>query len=595
MKSITFVQFRKRFSFAAEDAVFRMDSTAMVYKAFDHDLKRDVAVKVIADEAKVRRYPSLKAMSKLFRLEHGHLVHYFDFIRIEPSTEHAGFDVLVMDFIGGGNLSHAIGKGDNESKGRIVEGILGGLGALHQNGMFHGNLKIGNVLLQDIGHMHVRMSDYGYIVTQQYEVTGNQYRLETIQYLAPEQIEPENFGVRGTVRENVDFWTLGMLVYELFTGKYVFGDGTGTSSDLMTRILHADLPADLERLPGNYGELVKACLIRNAKDRPRRIADLRRILDGGHVWDRGKLRRKPQKASPGLPKIPTKIKCGHCKQMTRGKTGVCNSCGKPLRGPVFLMQFKRPGITGFWAMLFMTAVFVPLCFLYYDHYYMGVTVSDRLGSLEADLPQNSVNEPWMAVFDALFGPKLFLIGFGAILSTVFFLVWFSRVSRNLTALGIRKRSYPSVVMVFSIIANIVGMALILSVFVEGDSSGTNYTPFLAFIGVILTIVGLALPLFVFQEIWRGSNPNYLDQTEKWKKSPGSAMIFIWWLISILLPLVVFLPFFQGSLYKEGAQLWFVLTTGLVGAYWVIAMLLVIRINRRQVSKFWGWVRQGDLH
>ncbi|HHG86578.1 MAG TPA: hypothetical protein ENJ82_17645 [Bacteroidetes bacterium] len=106
------------------------------------------------------------------------------------------------------------------------------------------------------------------------------------------------------------------------------------------------------------------------------------------------------------------------------------------------------------------------------------------------------------------------------------------------------------------------------------------------------LFGLTFPLLTFQEIWKGSNPEFLIQGTKWRRSPRSFLIFSWWLTSLALPVLIALPFlptsFEGYVYES----WFFLGVGLVAVYWLLSILLVIRINRRQMAKFRALARQG---
>jgi hypothetical protein len=598
MKSISIDHFRTRFSFDLEGDEFRPDGNVTVFRATDNELHREVALKIIQDDAVVRRYPSLKEMAKLFKLEHGHLVRYFDFLRVEKSKTDPGFDVLVMDFITGGNLGSLRGTFITEEKrSRVVEGIMSGIGVLHQNDVFHGNLKPGNVLFQDIGHLHVRLGDYGFVFAQEYEKTGTQYGIENIQYLAPEQIEPENFARRGRIRQNVDFWALGMLVYELFTGKYAFGESSGTTSDLMTKILHADLPQDLDHLPENYAELVRACLVRNAPDRPQSVDVLRRILDGEVIWENGRTRKKPKpkpqakekKEKPSAPPPPAEVKCGNCGQMNNPRATSCGDCGMALKGPVHLKAYRRTGPPGFWAMLFMTALFVPLGFLYYNFYQQCNWDSDACNFLDWLHKQRVVSELETAAMNttdaqnfakevqALAIASLGILAIGILMAGTFFMVWFFRVSANLYALGSMGQRYHRIFMLISFVALLIGGGLVV------------VNPI---VGVILMIGSLVTPLLMFQEVWKGSNPSYLGSDAKWRQSKSSFMIFSWWITSILLPVIVVIPFwvtpFEWLTYKGI----FFLGIGLVATYWLLSMLLVIRINRRQAAKFNALARQG---
>lgn len=520
-------------------------------------------------------------MKKLFKIEHGHILRYFDFLHVAETKAEPGFDVLVMDYIEGGNFAGLQNRETSEeNKRRVAEGMVGAIGALHQAGVFHGNLKEGNILLQDIGHLHVRLSDYGFIDKQEYERTGTQYPLEAIKYLAPEQIEPENFARRGKIQQNVDFWALGLLIYELFTGKYAFGEVEGTSSNLMTRILHADLPSDIDRLPAPYADLVRACLVRNAEERPRKVEQLRKILDGGYEWRKGKARRKPKAAvalpPPIRPKPPEPVKCSSCGKVNKPKTSICEYCGRAMSGPTFLRNFRRNGNIGFWAIAFLTFLFIPIGFLYKEFHercpQVGANACDFVEWFQSIAEKNSQQETVGATIAVLA-----LLTFTMLLSGIFFLVWFGRASRNLTALGSAGQSYKSWFLTICFLIVLTGLVVLVLQPIAG---------------LVLILLGLILPLNIFQEVWKGSNPNFLEQGQSWKKTRSSFMIFSWWLGTLLMPVIIVLPFLPISLEGINYKEWFTFTIALSVAYWFLCIMVVMRINQRQLSKFKALARSA---
>jgi|GEM_PF-5115173 len=579
MKTISLAEFRSRFSLLQKVENFFLDDHVSVYQAQDLELKREVALKLIRHDSTIRHYPSLEKMAALYKIEHGFLMHYFDFLRIEKSEEDAGFDVLVMDFFKVGNLrelNYASLQPSDQRK--IVEGIIRGLGVLHENKVAHGDLRPANVFLQQIGHLHPRLSNYGIVATRKYDEAGLHFRKSDLLYLAPEQIQPHNYGRRGKLMLNVDFWSLGMLVYELFTGKYALGEPKGNTSDLLTKVLHADLPQDIDQLPAPYAELVKACLIREAANRPRSTSDLLRLLEGGLTWRKGKVRKKraleekPAPLPPPLPDLPPlpDVKCSNCNQSNQGEASTCKFCGTALRGPTSLRNFRRPTSRGFWAMLFITALFVPLGFLYYDFFQHchGELGNCDLKKWFETIQQSARSESGQIASLALVS----VFALGLILAGIFYTLWFARVSTNLRALGALDQRFNWAFILVSLLTVVGGSA---TLFIS------------TVIGIVLIVLGLILPLFMIQEIWKASNPNYLSISVNWKQSKGSFMVVTWWIISLLFPVMIVLPTVPTSFVGNNYKAWFFLGISLNGLYWLLTMLLILRINRRQLVKFRG--------
>ena len=579
METVSINDFRSRFEFETEEDFLKTGDFAKVYRANDKETHREVAVKISRDDDPLRRLPSAREVRKILKVDHPFLVKQYEFLKVQPEKKEKEmpFVAVVMDYITGGDLSNALRAPlETQQKMRIVEGILNGLEGLHDLGIIHGNLKPGNVLIQDIGHHHVRLSDFGFIKDQTYDEIGNRYPVRALAYLAPEQVAPTTFGRYGQVEENIDFWAFGMIVYEIFMGKYAFGEFEIAHSDMFSRIQLADLPDDIHEIPAPYSDLVRACLIRKAADRPRRIRDLRQILDGKGEWVNRKVRRKkPAPAPPAPRESPKPVICSNCGKENRPGTVICAYCRRAAKGPGFLKNYKRTGPIGFWAILMYTMVFLPIAFFYKG--FFEYCIEGRHGKWNECLEEyaNSLAAASGGVENA----QAFLIGVIAffvltyLFSAVLFAIWYSRVSSNLQALGSEGRIWHP--------ALLIGLIVVLLV--------SAIQPIL----MLIIVVGLSiLALLAFQEIWKGSNPNYLQKGYNWKKSRGSFLIFSWAIASITFPPLLLLPFLPVGGDANLSKDWFLVAVGIVGIYWLLSILLVLRINMRQSAKYKAWARQG---
>ena len=124
---------------------------------------------------------------------------------------------LVQEFIQGGDLFFHIHSGQKfstqKTKFYLVEIILA-IDFLHKNNMIYRDLKPENILIDSKGH--IKLTDFGLskIVTnieeKSFTICG------TLQYIAPEIISGEGYN------ESVDWWSLGIIMYEMLTGKLPF-------------------------------------------------------------------------------------------------------------------------------------------------------------------------------------------------------------------------------------------------------------------------------------------------------------------------------------------------------------------------------------
>ena len=230
---------------------YRLDSElgrggmGTVYRATDLELQREVAVKVLSATAQ-----SSDARERLIRearaaaaLNHPHIV------TIHDVGESGGFPFLVMELIAGPRLSEAR-PGDLARVVAIAVQICAALEHAHDHSIVHRDLKPDNVLLSGTTNSsNVKLADlglalpaYGARISRAGVIVG------TAAYMAPEQ------ALGQTVDGRADLYALGVLLYELTTGRVPFsGDDPLTivsqhvhAPVVPPRVLRPDLPRALE-------------------------------------------------------------------------------------------------------------------------------------------------------------------------------------------------------------------------------------------------------------------------------------------------------------------------------------------------------------
>ncbi|KAJ1507759.1 RAC-gamma serine/threonine-protein kinase [Coelomomyces lativittatus] len=167
---------------------------------------------------------------------------------------------FVMEYVKGGELFFHILKERKFSETRVqlyIGEILLGLMHLHEHGIVYRDLKLENILLDEEGH--IKITDFGLCKEGigQNDVTST--FCGTPEYLAPEILEEENYG------RSVDWWALGIVMYELLIGKPPFG-APESIEKLFQAILHSPIPMP-ETLSMHARSLLDALLTRDCTKR----------------------------------------------------------------------------------------------------------------------------------------------------------------------------------------------------------------------------------------------------------------------------------------------------------------------------------------
>src|SRR5437588_7794569 len=125
-----------------------------------------------------------------------------------------------MEFVDGEDLAsllRRVGRLPEEKGVEIARQLCGALAAVHEEGLLHRDLKPQNVMLD--GRGKVRLTDFG-LAAAAADLSATELRSGTPQYMAPEQLA-------GTgVSDRSDLFALGLVLYELFTGRKAFPAGS---------------------------------------------------------------------------------------------------------------------------------------------------------------------------------------------------------------------------------------------------------------------------------------------------------------------------------------------------------------------------------
>ena len=197
---------------------------AIVYKAKDHVLNRDVAVKVLRDEYTtdsdfIKRF-NIEAQSAA-NLQHPNIVAIYDVGHEEENNLY----YIVMELIKGKTLKEIINKDEKLSWKwaiNIAIQIASALENAHKNGIVHRDIKPHNIMITEDGV--AKVTDFGIAkAVSNSTITSFGTTIGSVHYFSPEQ-------AKGSVTDaKSDLYSLGVVMYEMLTGKVPFDADTPVS------------------------------------------------------------------------------------------------------------------------------------------------------------------------------------------------------------------------------------------------------------------------------------------------------------------------------------------------------------------------------
>ena len=244
-----------------------------VYRADDLKLGQPVALKLLPpalalDPDLLERFYAEVRLAR--QVSHPNVCRVYDVAEIE------GRQVLTMELIDGEDLAtllRRIGRLAPDKAVEIARQICAGLAAAHDRGILHRDLKPANIMLD--GRGRARITDFG-LAAIAGSVKGLEIQSGTPIYMSPEQLEGRDVTVRS------DVYSLGVVLYEIFTGKRVY-DAKSMSQLVQQQEWSrpSSVSAHLETIDPVIERVILRCLEKDPANRPPNALAVAAGLPGG--------------------------------------------------------------------------------------------------------------------------------------------------------------------------------------------------------------------------------------------------------------------------------------------------------------------------
>ena len=286
------------------EKIIGIGGMAVVYKAIDLLMRRVVAVKMLkddiaADEQSVRRF--INESKAVAMLSHPNIVNIYD-VSVRDNVKY-----IVMEYVEGITLKNYMTHKGILSLKEIIsysEQILSALDHAHTKGIVHRDIKPHNIMLLKNGR--IKVMDFGIAKLPNAEtVTMTDKAIGTVYYISPEQAS----GMR--IDSRSDLYSLGVLMYEMGTGKLPFNADSPVSVALMQVNDNAIPPRKLNpHLPVGLEQIIQKAMEKNPEERYQSAAlmlrHLNRLKENPHVIfkevrkSQRKKAKKPHRASHAM-------------------------------------------------------------------------------------------------------------------------------------------------------------------------------------------------------------------------------------------------------------------------------------------------------
>lgn len=244
-----------------------------VYKVYDKKINEKVALKLInpeseSDQESIKRFKNELKLAR--KISHRNVC------RMYYLGEEGGSNYITMEFVPGEDLKSSLIRMGPLSAAKaifIAKQVCEGMAEAHGLGIVHRDLKPQNIMVDRKGN--ARIMDFGIARSLRAEgITETGVVIGTAEYMSPEQVEGKE------VDQRSDIYSLGIIMYEMVTGKVPFEGNAALTIALKHTTEKPKDPREInDHVPKDLSYVILKCMHKNKERRYQRVEELLSDLD----------------------------------------------------------------------------------------------------------------------------------------------------------------------------------------------------------------------------------------------------------------------------------------------------------------------------
>ena len=269
---------------------------SVVYLAEHKAMRRPVAIKFLRQEFMVNDNIRKRFISEgrnMFAMDHPNIVRVYDLI------ETSEYVAIVMEYVAGVTLKSYLeryGAMEEEDLNTFFGQMLSAVGYIHSKGYIHRDIKPSNFMVTAEGT--VKLFDFGIAKSlgpesQEHTATGTSQVLGTPLYMSPEQVKESH-----AVTPLTDIYSLGVVLWQMVTGKRPYGDSLATF-ELQMKIVNEPLAASGTR----WDPIVSRACIKEPTKRFRNCAEFQKAMEEAPLLNDLQTKVETKESKTKAPKV----------------------------------------------------------------------------------------------------------------------------------------------------------------------------------------------------------------------------------------------------------------------------------------------------